>query len=440
MVWTITRVAVSILQTLRRWIGPLPGAREGRAISCMALAAGAVLCGLSLYYGFRGETFMGRPLGGDFVAFYVTGKILNEYEPARIYDLDLEVRLQHAAVAGVSQTEMLPFAHAPYIGQVYRPFALLPYKWAYVAWLFFSLVLYSSGLALLLRAAGISGDAWTTGLLLGLGSMAFLLETWIGGQLSVIGFSLVSGFVYCRSRGRRFLAGVVLALVMYKLTLIVIPVGMMICGRRWRMLGGVAAGVAGAVSASLATVGFAGCLAWFDTLRFFRDLATGPLAALHRNKYVDVGSFLHLLLGDSSGLARVLAGILCVGALGGLAWAWWRSAGWSAESRDLLWAATLAGALVFNVYTPIYDTIVAGAAVALVAGAMPGRPEADAEMFRAWLLALYMVPWLTQSFAEFLRFQPITLVLAGFAYWALRMAWRAENPVSGEVLAVRLSV
>lgn len=396
----------------------------------MALAAGALLCALSLFYGFRGETFMGRPLGGDFVAFYVTGKILNEYEPAKIYDLDLEVRLQHGAVEGASQTEMLPFAHAPYIGQVYRPFALLPYRWAYVAWLVFSLALYSTGLMLLLRAAGISGAARTVGFLLGLGSMAFLLETWIGGQLSVIGFFLVSLFVYCRSRGWRFWAGAVLALLMYKPTLIAIPVVMLFCGRRWRMLGGVAAGVAAAVSLSVATVGVAGCLAWADTLRLFRNLATGPLAALHRNKYVDVGSFLHLLLGDSSSVAQVLAGLLCLGALGALAVAWWRSPGWSAASRDLLWAATISSNLVFNVYTPIYDTIVVGAAVALVAGVMRDRTGEEAEVFGAWLLVLYIVPWLTQSFAEFLRFQPITLVLAGFAYWALAQAWSRATAVA----------
>ncbi|MEP6539724.1 MAG: glycosyltransferase family 87 protein [Bryobacteraceae bacterium] len=416
--------------TLRRWIGPLPGVREARAISWMALAAAAVLCALSLLYGFRGETFMGRPLGGDFVAFYVTGKILNEYEPARIYDLDLEVRLQHTAVAGVSQTEMLPFAHAPYIGQVFRPFALLPYKWAYVAWLVFSLTLYSAGLALLLGAAELPGGQRMTGFLLGLGSMAFLLETWIGGQLSVIGFFLVSLFVYCRSRHRQFLAGMVLALAMYKLTLVAIPIAMMLCGRRWRMLSGAAAGGVALLFASVATVGVSGCLAWFDTLRFFRDLATGPLAALHRNKYVDVGSFLHLLLGDASLAARVLAGLLSFAALGFLALAWWQSTGWSAASRDLIWAATFAGALVFNVYTPIYDTIVAGAAVAMVARVMRTRNGKDAEVFGVWLLLLYIVPWLTQSFAEFLRFQPITLVLAGFAYWSLSLAKREEAAIS----------
>ena len=90
-------------------------------------------------------------------------------------------------------------------------------------------------------------------------------------------------------------------------------------------------------------------------------------------------------------------------------------------------AATLAGALVLNVYTPIYDTTVAGVAVALVAGVLRSRGDADCEVFGAWLLLLYMVPWLTQSFAEFLRFQLYTLVLAGFAYWALRMAWRVSR-------------
>jgi hypothetical protein len=34
------------------------------------------------------------------------------------------------------------------------------------------------------------------------------------------------------------------------------------------------------------------------------------------------------------------------------------------------------------------------------------------------------VPWLTQSFAEFLRFQPFTLVLAGFSWWLLGLSRR----------------
>jgi hypothetical protein len=113
--------------------------------------------------------------------------------------------------------------------------------------------------------------------------------------------------------------------------------------------------------------------------------------------------------------------------------AWWRSAAWSPASRDLLWAATLSGALVANVYTPIYDSILVGPAVALAAGVMLHRSARERETFAGWLVLLYLVPWVTQSFAEFLRFQPFTLVLAGFAGWTLGVAWRQAGAGADEL-------
>src|ERR1700690_491646 len=96
--------------------GPLPGSREARALSWMAIVVALIVCALSIVRGFQGQTFMGRPLGGDFAQFYVAGKILNQYEPARLHDLDLEVRLQREAVPEAPQDQMLVFASAPYAG------------------------------------------------------------------------------------------------------------------------------------------------------------------------------------------------------------------------------------------------------------------------------------------------------------------------------------
>jgi hypothetical protein len=158
-------------------------------------------------------------------------------------------------------------------------------------------------------------------------------------------------------------------------------------------------------------------------------LATGPAAALRRTKYVDIGSFFHLLFGNGSALAPVLSAVAALAGLIILAIAWWRSPSWNAASRDLLWAATFSGALVCNLYTPIYDTILVAPAVALAAGVMLSGGGRQREVFGGWLVLLYIVPWVTQSFAEFLRFQPFTVVLAGFAWWTLSWARRsAGNP------------
>lgn len=409
------------------WFGPMPGTREARALSSMALTVALIICIISVVRGFQGQTFMGRPLGGDFAQFYAAGKILNQFDASRLYDLDLEVKLQHQAVPATAADQMLVFASAPFLAQILRPFAALPYAWAYVAWLLFSMALYSFGVVLLIRSTALSAQQRITGFLLGISCMPFLLETWIGGQISVIGFFAITLFVFLRARNRKFWAGMALSLALLKPTLVAIPILMLLCGRRWRMLGGAVAGAAALALVSIQTVGIRGCISWLETLQFYGKLTTGPASALRRNKYVDAGSFFHLLLGNASTIAQVLGILAAVAGIAVLGAAWWRSAAWSLASRDLLWAATFAGALVTNVYTPIYDTVLLAPAVALASGVMLHWAGRERNTFAGWLVLLYMVPWLTQSFAEFLRFQPFTLVLAGFAWWTLGIAQRQGN-------------
>ena len=133
-------------QTWRKWFGPLPGRREAHAMSWMALAAGVILYGLSYFEALKGRPSWDGRYGGDFIEFYVTGKILNTYQAFRIYDLKLAVGLQHAILPTMPETQMLVFGHVPYIACLFRPFAALPYAWAYIAWLVFSAALYITSL------------------------------------------------------------------------------------------------------------------------------------------------------------------------------------------------------------------------------------------------------------------------------------------------------
>ncbi len=208
----------------------------------MALGIGVILCAVAVLLGFDGRTFLGRPLGGDFVEFYTIGKILNNYAPARIYDLELAIGLQHSALPSMPQTQMLVFGQAPFIASLFRPFALLPYAWAYIAWLGFSAGLYMAGLALLFRTLRLSAEDRKTGFLLALSSTPFLFETWIGGQMSVVVFFIWVLFFWCLENNRRFLAGFVLALCLFKPTLVALPALMLLVGRRWRVVFGLRVG------------------------------------------------------------------------------------------------------------------------------------------------------------------------------------------------------
>lgn len=406
-------------------------------MSVMAIAAGLILCGISIFRGFHGQTFMGRPVGGDFVEFYTIGKILNDFDAARIYDLKLAVGLQHSILPSMAETQMLVFGHAPYIALLFRPFALLPYLWAYAAWLAFSAALYLAALNLLFRATGIPQEDRAIAFLLAVSFMPFVFETWIGGQLSVVMFFLWALFFRLRSLNRLFLAGIVIGLGVFKPTLVLLPVAMLFLGRRWRVLQGFATGAAAATALSFSLVGLDGCRAWLDTLLFNGRMAAGQGEAWHLAKSVDMSSFFHLLLFNAAPLTSIVlagAGLLALVILG---LAWWRSSAWreSPAADDGLWAATLCLTLVVSSYAPVYDAILIVIAAALAERACRGQGREERGTLQGWLLLLYMAAWLTQSMAEFLHLQIYTLVLAGFGFWALRMAYakgsseRAWQPI-----------
>jgi hypothetical protein len=409
----------------------MPGRREAHALAWIALAIGVILCAVAVALGFEGRTFLGRPLGGDFVEFYTIGNILNHYAPARIYDLRLAIGLQHATLPSMPETQMLVFGQAPFVASLFRPFALLPYAWAYVAWLGFSAGLYASGLAILFRTVRLNTEDRKTGYLLALSSTPFLFETWIGGQMSVVVFFIWALFFWCLQKKWRFLAGFVLALCLFKPTLIALPLLMLLIGRRWRVLGGFAAGGMAMALLSVATVGLDGYRAWFQALAMNGNQVGGSGEAWHLAKYVDILAFCHLLFANWPEVADIVAIAVAIIAVSWLGIAWWRS-----EEADMpLWAATICFTLVVNPYAPIYDAILVVAAVALVVSTR--------QTPAGWLLLLYLLPWVTQSFAEFLHLQLMTLALAGFGTWVLQIAgkpsvrhfkpWREESTMTAHL-------
>jgi alpha-1,2-mannosyltransferase len=414
-------MGISIPARVERIIGPLPGQREARAFSVFALIAGLIACGLSLYYGFRGEPFMGRPMGSDFVQFYAAGKLLNQHQPERIYDVSDFSRLQHEILPAMSPTQMLIFAYPPVVGQLFRPFALLPYKWAYCAWLVFSLALYSLSLWLLFRGWA-DARYRRIAFLLSLSAPMYTLETWMGAQLSVLAFFAVVLFISCFEKRWPVLAGLALGLATYKPSLMAIPVAMMLVGGCWRMLAGFGVSSTLLVLGSVATAGVSGFRLWMVRMKVFTAIATTNESILRRTKYVDLNSCFSILFGASS-TERAIATVATSAAFLFLAWSWRRSRRALHEVHRYLWAATLTWTLLINIYAPVYDTILLVPAAALVARSLADQSRKQEQAgLQVWLIVLWLAPWVTQSWADYLRLQILTPVLAGFGYWALTLA------------------
>src|ERR1700733_995513 len=245
---------------LERVIGPLPSEKEARAFGVCGIAIALIACALSLYYGFKGEAFLGRPLGGDFVQFYAAGRILNQHEPAKLFDIPFLAEMEHASLPTMPKTRMLIFGNAPCIAAIFRPLAMVSYQQAYCVWLVFSAAIYLTGLLMLVRGDRIA-------MLLALSTPMFTLETWIGGQISIFAFLAFALCVRWFQAQRYFLAGVALGLAAYKPSLIAIPLAMFVFGRCWSMLGGLLVSVSLVIAASFATVGIEGMRLWLDTMR-----------------------------------------------------------------------------------------------------------------------------------------------------------------------------
>lgn len=394
---------------IERVIGPLPGAKEARAFGVCGIAIALIACGLSLYYGFRGEAFLGRALGGDFVQFYAAGKVLNQHEPTKLFDPPYFAALQHEILPSMPATQWLIFGNPPCIAAMFRPLALLTYRQAYCVWLVFSAALYLTGLLILARGN-------QTAIFLALSTPMFTLETWVGGQVSVFGFFLFAVCVRLFEAQRFFVAGLVLGLTAYKPSLLVIAAAMLLVGRCWRMFAGICISASLVVGACFAAAGVDGMKLWMDTLRVFRYMATDEQSILRRTKYVDLNSFF-VVLGGLNTVTKTAALLLAAGGIAVLAWAWFRSSG----DRRLLFATTIAATLILNVYVPVYDTPVLIPALVLA-----WRTLGSSKELQAWILVFCLVPWLTQSAADFLRVQLLTIAVAGFSYWLYRLVQRGQ--------------
>jgi hypothetical protein len=390
-----------------------------RFVSGSILVLSLILLGLSFASAREGgRTLFGPGLGADFAGFYTAGYILDHDPPAKLYDRSFQDKVHHELHPYLAQRETLPFVHPPFVAWAFRPLSRLPYAWSFAVWLVLSLGLYLAGICLALRTVTPLPALLTDRLsifLLVLSFEPFVMECWLGGQISAVGFFVVAACLALDHSGRPLLAGMVLGLCFYKPTLLVVLLPVLLAARQfWTLLGVTLTGI-GLALLSWATVGREGIQAFVDAaLRFSRDTTQSGELTLPLAKFVDLNTFTRLLLGPSL-LQRVLFLALALPPLGLLLWRAWQVRRGDGGARLTLLASAILATPVLNIYVGIYDSILAVLGTLVLVGMLTRRRAALPPRFQLWLLALFIVPWFTQPLARLpgVHLQLFTVVLLG---------------------------
>lgn len=337
----------------------------------------------------------------DFVYFYTVSILARHSSPDKIYDPKLQVETAQKILPvrdGQSSYGFSPYP--PFVALLFAPLSRLPFWTAFRVQQAISLALYLLGLIILLRRFFPGQPVWGSVFLpFALAYLPWISNTWLNGQISVLGFVGVALALVWLADGREFRAGLALSICLYKPTLLVLLIPMLVFRRQRRVLAGLAAG--GGVLVSVATLAF-GWHVWKAYARLV--LSLGDLERLRQlPQYVDLSAFFALLIG--SRLAGVFAVMLSLGGLALLMAAWRRY-----QSDPLLvWSATLTLTLVLSPYVPLYDTILI--IPSLIASAS-GLHLHGRDAIPGSLILIFVCSWISAALAGLIHLQILTLAIA----------------------------
>jgi hypothetical protein len=400
----------------RRVFGPVPGAREFRNV-CVIIVCVVALAGItSVVQSHAG--YFGSAFGGDFPAFYMAGRILNDYPADRLYDLSLQSTLYHALQP--DKSGMLGFFNAPYIALVFRPLALLPLQWAFLAWTLLSTGLYLAGIRLVCpKAEDLSRSTIFLG---GIAFYPFVMESILGGQISTIAFFLFAVATRLLQK-RPALAGMVLAGCLYKPTLLIFVLPVMLLARRWRMLFGFAAGTVVLVGLCTIFVGRASVREYIDVLLFYARMSSQPKDAFRVwMRLVDAVHFLSNFMPRRAALG-VFA--VCAAVIG-----WVTARAWRGRRPETAWAAIVALSVVLSIHTMSYDSVLVVLAGLVGYGTIqPGAYRVAHVRICGLIWCLGWFAWPVSGFIGINLFTPAILALGVILLAAANLPKKEQQPV-----------
>jgi hypothetical protein len=352
---------------------------------------------------------LGRPLGTDFMAFYVAGAIADEKGGAAAYDAAAQYA-EHQRLIGEEKPPFWPYLYPPAFLFVAMALASLPYLAAWLLWSGGTLALYLGAMQRLAPGAFAALLA---------AAFPAVLTNFMHGQNGFLIAALFAAAAHCLIADRKLAAGLAFGLIAVKPQYgLLIPIALVAAGE-WRVFAAAAASVLALALAPTFAFGVDVWPGFFETMRAARIevLETG---AIGFEKIQSVFSQAKML-GAPTIIAYAAQGIFACG-LAVMTARLWRGR----ASRPLKLAGLIIASLLAPPYVVDYDLVILAPAMALLitqGAALGFRPYE-----RTLLLAAAVTPLIARPVGAA---APLSLgLLAMIALFAAICA-RAANETAG---------
>jgi hypothetical protein len=225
---------------------------------------------LSLLLGTGKFDMAGQVTGTDYVQFYAAGTTLQRGEGVRLYDFEYQKKIEQDIV-GKTFGGHHAFITPPFYAWIFVPLSLLPYVWSFAIWSLLGLACLWVSLHWIDASQPRHWFGWALVWFPVFASISF-------GQNSLLSLGVLSLTYLLWCRERRWLAGLVCSLLLYKpqLALGVGFLWLLEWRRDWKALAGLAVG-----AALLAGLSF-GFLP--ESSRFYMDLSHKVLPGILRQE------------------------------------------------------------------------------------------------------------------------------------------------------------
>lgn len=368
----------------------------------------------------------GTPWGADFAMFYVAGRMVADGQIDQLYDLAAQQAKLQQIFPTIASDFALPYRYPPWVAWLMSPLARLPYPAAFGLFAGLSLLAWLGGCQRLLRNWRGAGGVTAGVVLLALAGWPVALETWIGGQASLLACCLLVCVLELLRANRPVWAGAVLATLTYKPNLLcLVMLGLLILRPRM-LMGWLPTVLAGWVG----TVWYWGPQPLYEYWQLSQALALQPWNI--DTPAAKVHGWAVALLPLCG--ARARTGVLGFGVLlTGLVILRQRHDERRGEDR---WNETVALLLAinagWNLYTPIYDLALLAISVILALQSPLGistiRPAPPPWFVSLTLAAGYFGPHLSQTVLSWVGWQLSLLGLTAWTAWLFHRRFMVAPP------------